>query len=471
VKRLAGWDAVLLYTETPNVHTHTLKIAVVDASNADFDFALFRKTVERRLHLLDPLRYQLIDIPYRIHHPMWRENARVDLDYHLRRIRAAAPGGRRELDAAIGEIASTPLDRQHPLWEFHLVEGLAGDHFAVVAKVHHALADGVASANLMARAIDAPFGPGTERDLAPADPTPTNRELVGAAMRDHARQLRQLPGLLGHTAAGIRRVYRNRSDDEPSWSRARAFHPPPTFLNHKLSARREFASAALSLADVKETSKALDVTINDLMLAICAGALRQLLIHYDGRADEPLIASAPVSLDSSPERISGNRFGTLLVSLPVDTADPLQWARRASTSAKAAKSGVQRLGPDLLNRWAGYMPPPAAPPLMRWLSARDIQNKLFNVPVSNVRGPRERGHIARAPLTEVYSSGPLMLGSALNITIWSYADQIGIGALTDDQTFGDPHEFTDAMTTAFLDIRRAAGMSDQLTGPSLALAP
>jgi diacylglycerol O-acyltransferase len=469
MKRLGAWDAVLLYTETPTVHTHTLKIAVIDSSRSTtFDYDRFRRTVERRLHLLEPLRYQLIDIPFRLHHPMWRENALVDLDYHLRRVRAAAPGGRRELDAAIGEIASVPLDRSRPLWEFHLVEGLAGGRCAVVAKVHHALADGVASANLMAHCIDAPYGTATERDLPPADPEPRRGELIAAAIRDHGAQLRGLPRLIGDTTTGIRRVRRDRPERDEA--EARTFHSPPTFINHALSAKRLFASAVLPLSDVKETGKALGVTINDLMLAITAGALRQLLLEHGDSADRPLIASAPISTDPSPDRLSGNRFGSMMVSLPVDSDNPIERVRRVHRSARAAKDATRRLGPDLLNRWAAYMPPPLAPAVMRWASRRDIRNKLFNVPLSNVKGPRERGYIADAPLTEVYSSGPLMMGSALNITVWSYVDQIGIGVLTDDRTFGDPHEVTDAMYAEFLQIRTAAGMSVDIDAMQSVLA-
>jgi diacylglycerol O-acyltransferase / wax synthase len=139
---------------------------------------------------------------------------------------------------------------------------------------------------------------------------------------------------------------------------------------------------------VKDTSKSLGVTINDLMLAITAGALRQLLLEHGDSVDRPLIASAPISTDSSPDRLSGNRFGSMMVSLPVDSDDPLEHVRRVHHSAKAAKEASQQLGPDLLNRWAAYMPPPLAPAVMRWASARDIRNKLFNVPVSNVKGPR-----------------------------------------------------------------------------------
>ena len=128
MKRLNGMDAMLLYSETPNLHTHTLKVAVINPSggDAEFDFEVFRRHLRRRLHLLEPLRYKLVDIPWRLHHPMWLENCDVDLNYHLRRIQVPAPGGRRELDTAIGTVASTPLDRTRPLWEFHFAEGLAG---------------------------------------------------------------------------------------------------------------------------------------------------------------------------------------------------------------------------------------------------------------------------------------------------------------------------------------------------------
>src|SRR6202044_494369 len=161
VKRLNGMDAMLLYSETPNMHTHTLKVAIIDPSGGDADFSFddFRRHLRRRLHLLEPLRYKLVDIPWRLHHPMWLENCDVDLDYHLRRVQVPAPGGGRELDAVIGEVASTPLDRSRPLWEFHFAEGLAGGRFALIGKIHHALADGVASVNLLARAMDLTDGP------------------------------------------------------------------------------------------------------------------------------------------------------------------------------------------------------------------------------------------------------------------------------------------------------------------------
>ena len=167
MKRLNGMDAMLLYSETSNLHTHTLKVVIVNAADFDgaFNYDLFRQTVQRRLHLLDPLRYQLVEIPFRLHHPMWLQNCRIDFDYHLRRVQVPSPGRRRELDQVIGEIASTPLNRTRPLWEFHFAEGMADDRFALIGKVHHALADGVASANLLARLMDLTGSPQDLREV------------------------------------------------------------------------------------------------------------------------------------------------------------------------------------------------------------------------------------------------------------------------------------------------------------------
>jgi len=174
-------------------------------------------TLLRRLHLLDPLRYKLVDIPWRLHHPMWLENCEVDLDYHLRRVQVPSPGGRRELDEVVGQIATTPLDRTRPLWEFHFAEGMAGHRFAIIGKLHHALADGVASANLLARVMDSAGPAQDERNNDVGCVPPSTAELLREAWRDHARQSAALPGVIADTLAGARRLRRR--------TRERGKHP------------------------------------------------------------------------------------------------------------------------------------------------------------------------------------------------------------------------------------------------------
>lgn len=458
MKRLNGMDAMLLYSETPNLHTHTLKVAVIDPADSEFGFDAFRGHVRRRLHLLEPLRYKLVDIPWQLHHPMWQEDCAVDLDYHLRRVQVPAPGGRRELDRVIGEVASTPLDRSRPLWEFHFAEGLAGGRYALIGKVHHALADGVASVNLLARAMDLEDGPTDERDNDEAGVTASAPDLLRAAARDHARQIAELPGLLRDAATGLTRVRRRSKERGAHPDLAEAFDAPPTFLNHVVSPQRRFASATLPLPDAKVTAKALGITINDLILAAATGGLRTLLLTYDGAADRPLIASVPTATDKS-NRITGNEISGLMISLPVHVADPIERARLVALATRIAKEDHEILGPELYGRLMAYLPTAVAPAAFRWLGRRDAPNKLMNVAVSSVVGPRERGHFGGATVSEIYSTGVLSPGAPVNITVWSYVDQLGVAVLTDDRTFNDPHEATDAICASFAELRAAAGVS------------
>jgi diacylglycerol O-acyltransferase / wax synthase len=453
-------DAMLLYSETPNLHTHTLKVAVIDPADFDgeFGFDVFRRHVQRRLHLLEPLRYKLVDIPWQLHHPMWQEDCDVDLDYHLRRVRVPAPGGRRELDHVIGEVASTPLDRGRPLWEFHFAEGLSGGRFALIGKVHHALADGVASVNLMARAMDIKDGPTDERDNDESGVTTSTADLLRAAARDHARQVAQLPGLIRDAATGLTRVRRRSRERGEHPDLADAFDAPPTFLNHVVSPRRRFASASLPLPDAKATAKALGITMNDLLLTMAAGGLRTLLLAYDGRADRPIIASVPTATDKS-DRVTGNEISGLSISLPVHITDPVRRARLVALATRIAKEDHEILGPRLYGRMMAYLPTAVAPAAFGWLSRRDAPNRMMNVAVSGVVGPRERGHFGGAAVSEIYSTGVLSPGAPVNITVWSYVDQLGVAVLTDDQTFDDAHEATDALAASFAELCRAAGTS------------
>jgi diacylglycerol O-acyltransferase / wax synthase len=472
VKRLSGWDAFLLYSEAPNVHMHTLKIAIIDiAGVGDRAFGIdeFRAVIADRLYKLDPFRYQLVDIPMKFHHPMWRENCDVDLEYHIREWKLPAPGTRRQLDEAIGQIASTPLDRSRPLWEMYFVEGLENGRIAAVGKVHHALADGVASANLLARSMDL-WNEGTH----PADhsyvtdPAPSRGELMRSAFVDHMRQIKKFPGLMKYTADGMGRVRKSSRKLSPELTRP--FTPPPSFMNHVLTPERHFATATLALADVKETSKKLGVTINDLVLSMSAGALRELLLKYDGVADHPLLASVPMAFDFSPDRISGNRFSGVLVALPTDVEDTAERVRQAQAAANLAKESHHLIGPELVARWAAYMPPAPVEAMFRWLSAQDGQNKVLNLNISNVPGPRERGEVGDAVVTEIYSVGPVTAGSGLNITVWSYVDQLNISVLTDGATVDDPHEVTDAILADFRKIRSVAGLSEELAVVPTAMA-
>ena len=465
MKRLNGVDALMLYTETPEIHMHTLKIGILDVSGVEggYSFDVFRAVAFPRLRAMAPLRHQLVDIPLKMHHPMWVVNDDIDFDYHIRQAQVPAPGGRRELDQLISEIAGTPLDRNRPLWEMYVAEGLADNRIALIHKVHHVLADGVASANQMAVAM-APFEASADGRPADASDLPLTRsKLLTAAARDHVGLIRKLPRLISETATGVTRVRRRSKERGVHPDLARNFAPPACFINHVVSPGRRFATAPLALADVKETAKHLGVTLNDIVLATAAGALRRLALRYDGHADSPLIVGMPLSYNKSPDRLVGNEFTYLTPSLPVHIDDPLERVRLTSVSTAIAKENNQLLGPTLLPAWMSYLPPSLAPGMFRRQARRVESASVMNLTISNVPGPRERGHIEGATVSEIYSVGPLVAGSGLNITVWSYVDQLAISVLTDDRTLDDPHEATDAMIDSFIEIRSAAGLSSNLT--------
>ncbi len=226
---------------------------------------------------------------------------------------------------------------------------------------------------------------------------------------------------------------------------------------------RRFATAPLALADVKETARHLGVTLNDIVLATVAGALRRLLLRYDGKADSPLIAGVPVSYNTAPDRLVGNEFTYMTPSLPVHIDEPLERVKLTATSTVIAKENHNLLGPTLLPAWLTFLPPATAPRIFRVQGRRLESAMVMNLTVSNVPGPRERGLVEGAVVDEIYSVGPIVAGSGMNITVWSYVDQLSISVLTDDRTLKDPHEATDALLASFGEIRKAAGLSEELT--------
>jgi diacylglycerol O-acyltransferase / wax synthase len=440
---------MMLYSEAPNVPMHTVKVAIVDAPNTgSFSVDTVRSVLQRRLHRFEPMRRILVETPYAFHRPIWRQNCPVDLTYHVRPLQLPAPGGRRQLDAAIARLIEQPLDRARPLWEIYVVDGLADGRIAVITKIHHALADGVASANLLAGALDRPEA----FDTAEFDPPPSRTRLLCDAIRDHLRQIAELPSLLRYTGAGVRRLRRTRRTG--SEGRVKA---PECFMNHRLTSRRQFATASMPFAEAKLVTRQLDCTINDLILAMSAGAVRKLRLRYDGRSDAPLVAMVPVCLDSSPGRSAGNNFTQIAVALPADIADPLHRVKHSHDAAIAAKRLHTIQGPELWTRWFDYMPPGLARMLSGWMARTDTHNKMQNLVVSNVRGPRELVTVAGTQIAEFYSVGPLVAGSGLNITVWSYANQLNISVLADAATLTDAHEVTEAMIREFAQISAAAG--------------
>jgi diacylglycerol O-acyltransferase len=463
--RLSGQDAYFLYRETAGALMHTLKVAVCEPPEPPLGEAALLASVEGHLHLLPPLRRRLVPVPLGFHHPVWIEDPAFDLRAHVRRAALPAPGGARELDAFVGGIASLPLDRTRPLWELWEVGGLAGGRVAYVLKLHHALADGVASAALIshsaARDPDS-RPPAPERAWEP-EPLPRAWRLLADASRDHLRQLARLPDLVRRSLRGARAARRRRRG---------AAAPPPALwdapklrFNRALGPERIYASATLPLAPLRRVKDALGATVNDVVLALCAGALRRNLVARGELPERALSASVPVSADpgGAALRLAGNRVAYLLTALPTQVADPVLRVRAVREVTAEAKLELELGGRALTFEWMDYLPPL----LYTWLRRGHARLRLAdslpppsNLVVSNVPGPRETLYWSGAKLVELYSIGPLSEGIGLNFTVWSYRDALHVAALACREQVPDLREIVASLGAELAQLEEAAGATD-----------
>ena len=435
MRRLNGADALFLYNETPTQHMHTLKIGILDPSGipGGYRFEHEKEKLAARLHRVPPFRWRVVPTPLSLHHPLFVESA-VDVDYHVRRAAVPPPGGPRELGDLVAEIASRPLDRSRPLWEMWLVEGLEGGRVAAVCKIHHALADGVASAELVDRLLTH-----EPEDELPATAPAWMPEATPSRGRRLAMALYELGRFLPHAATALVRAMREvrRREAVDHAQHAKLLPPPtgapPTPLNRPLSAQRRFAFVSLPLADAQTVRRAFDVTLNDVVLAVLAGALRGYLSRRGALPAEPAVATVPVSRRSAEDAGRyGNRTSAMYVLLRTDVADPVERLLATRAAAQAAKQHFQDTLGAQLSDWLELFPPIASrlvfSRLPRWLALlrRPPQANLI---VSNVPGPREALYYGHARMTSFLSVGPVLESMGLNATVWSYADALELSFL------------------------------------------
>lgn len=439
IERMTGIDAGFLYMETPSVHMHTLKIAVLEADDV-LTFDSFVAGMLARLKRLPPLRRRVVEVPFGLNHPVWVTQSRIDVPHHIRRHRVGGEGTMRDLEQLIGIIASTPLRRDMPLWELHYCEGLQDGKVAVVGKLHHALADGAAANALLANVTDIRSAAAPEaaaEEYATTDRLPGQMMLVRHGLRDATRQIATLPELLLRTLLGIVGVLRVR--------RAGARTPLPVLdaprvsFNGALTPMRSFATVTLPLAEMKRVRAQHDsadhaVTLNDIVLATTSGALRRWMAQHDERPSSSLLAGVPVSADERDAipRLGGNRVSNLFTTLATDIDDPVERLHTIARTTSDAKQIQAQLGAGILADWSQFTPPrpfAAAVGAYSRLRAASWHPAAFSAIVSNVPGPREPATVGGARLADLFSVGPLVDGIGLNVTVWSYVDRMNFSLL------------------------------------------
>ena len=435
MQRLTGLDATFLYMETPSTHMHVAGVAVFDPSTVPggYSFEGVKELVESRLHLLPPFRRRLVTVPFQLHHPLWIEDPDFDLDYHVRRVALPSPGGVQELAELTADITSRQLDRSRPLWEMWVVEGLENGYIATVTKMHHSSIDGVSGAELTVNLLDLQPEP-AEVD-PPDEPwrpdrVPSDFELVAYAVNSLMRQpARAIKAVRRTTEMALNLRRRNR---QPGVNPPPApFSAPSTSLNSSITPHRKLALTSVSLDEVKRIKNAYGTTVNDVVLALCAGALRRYLDDRGELPEAPLVGMVPISVRGEDEKgTMGNRVSAMFCNLATDIDDPVERLRAIHEGTQSAKDQESAISAETLTDWTEFAAPALAARAARLYSRMRVADRMrppFNVTISNVPGPPFPLYSAGARMVAHYPIGPVFDGVALNITVMSYMNSMDFG--------------------------------------------
>lgn len=455
MERLTGLDGAFLSLESPTTHLQILGALIFDPTTVagGVSFERIRDTVAERVPLVPPFRQRLVDAPFGLQQAWLADDPDFDVDYHVRRVGLPAPGGRTELEEVVADLASRPLDRRRPLWEFHVVEGLEGGRIALVPKVHHAIIDGVSGAEVMAAFFDLSADPSPRPLFGPPNKEEPEREptaeSAGASGPDWAPDslptevdvLRELVASLpGHVEAVARTVGRSLQTFREVSDRNRTiggslppspFEAPRTSINRAISARRRVAFGELPLRDVRRVREVLGGTANDVVLTVVAGALRGFFARRNEQPESSLVAFVPVSVRTEDERDAlGNRVSAMLVSLDDGVEDPVARLEHIKGGSASAKEQNRMIGPELVAGWAQAAVPAIAGRLSRLVTNVGLFDRvppMFNLIVSNVPGPDFSLYLAGARMVAMFPVGPIIEGVGVNVTVFSYRDTMYVG--------------------------------------------
>ncbi|MGQ0830950.1 MAG: WS/DGAT/MGAT family O-acyltransferase [Microthrixaceae bacterium] len=467
MKRLTGLDASFLSLETPSSHMHVAGLGIYDPSGVPGGLTLEKLTeaYSGRLHLAPPFRQRLVNVPFGLHHPLWIEDPDFDIRNHVRHTAIPAPGGPEQLANLVGRLVAQPLDRTRPLWEIWLIEGLEGGNVGLLSKVHHAAIDGASGNELLVALLDltpeiAEHEP--EEEWVP-DRIPSTGELLAYATTSLARQPVRVAKALTRTATAALEIRRMGQSSGASVLPPAPFAAPRTSFNAALSPARSYAYTSLDLPTVKAVKNAIGCTVNDVVLGLCGGALRDYLKAGDELPETPLVAMVPMSVRSEDQRDAmGNQVSSMLTSLATDVDDPIDRLKVIHEVMVHAKEQQKAIGADTLQEWTEF----AAPALlgraarlysrMKWA---DHHAPVFNVTISNVPGPPFALYSAGAKLLANYPVGPIMDGSGINMTVMSYLDQLDFGLLACPDVLDDVWNIADGLHAALAELVEATGVT------------
>ena len=459
MEQLSGLDGAFLAMETRSVFGHVGSVCIVDAPGSpgggpSMTLEHLTSVIESRLPLVPLFRRRLVTVPLGLDHPYWIEDPDFDIEFHVRELALPSPGNDKQLSEQVARLHARPLDRSRPLWELYLITGLRGRRAAIYSKIHHAAIDGVSGGDILTAVLDvSPQG----RELPAAEvfegeQPPDAAMLLARSAVSLARQpeqafrvvtdlARSIPGIANAFGAPIAQLMAGRDDgDVLSHSGLRA---PSTPFNAPISPHRRWAFADLPLSDVKKLRNSpagAGLTVNDVVMTLCAGALRRWLELHDALPDAPLIAAVPVSVRTKDQRgKSGNRVSMLFAALPTNLSDPGERLVAMHEAMRSAKDQHRAIPAGLLADVSQFAMPALANQAWRLSAKLRLFERLtpFNLFVSNVPGPNVPLYFAGAELLAYYPVSAVVDGQGLNITVMSYRDNLYFGLVACRQLVPD----------------------------------
>ncbi len=464
--RLSAQDNSFLVAESPHTPLHVAAVGIYEASRltckgGGIDFRKIRRALESRLHRIPRYRQKLMWVPFE-NRAVWVDDPFFNIDYHLRHSALPYPGGLEELKKLTARITTRQLDRTRPLWEMWVIEGLSGNRFAVVSKIHHCMIDGASGADV-AQILMSPTPEDTVEEAKPFLPRPPPRErdlLIDAALHQASLPLRVLQGAaaLPQDSDEFAVALKRRFDAFVGLARWAFSTASKTPINGDLGPHRRIDWLTLPLPDVKAVRKKLGCTVNDVILAAVTGAVRQYMIH---RGIDPngldFRVAAPVSVRQPSEQGKlGNRVSTWIVRLPLDQSDPARWVEQIHAATAELKESGQAEAFDMLMGVAEYLPSS-----LMALATRAAEGPI-NMIVTNVQGPPFPLYLLGAKLEELHPVVPLLNGTGLGVALFSYDGKVHVGLNADYELVPDLGIFTALFAQAFMALVDTAGSRTSL---------
>jgi len=468
-ERLTGLDATFLHLEDRSAHMHVGALVIFEGKPPSYREVL--ALIESRLHNVPRYRQRLMTVPFGQGRPVWVDESQFDLEYHVRHTALPAPGGLEQLKKLAGRLLSQQLDRDKPLWELWFMEGLGKDRFALLSKTHHCMIDGISGVDLATLLLDTEPNDETPPPPQPwtARPPPPPGQLFLESVKDQLSHPWQIAKQAMEAGSDARKLLTEMAAGvKPLMGLAQLGQAPASSLNHPIGPHRRFEGVRIQLAEVKAVRTKLGGTVNDVILAVVAGALRTLALSR-GETPQDLRAMVPVSVRSADARGTlGNQVTAMFCPLPAADPDAGSRLSKVSAAMKGLKESKQAVGALALSRLGDFAPPTLVAQAAR-LSA---VTRLFNILVTNVPGPQFPLYFLGRKMAECYPVPPLAANTSIGIALLSYDGAIDVGLLGDADSAKDLHTLAAAVRASLEELLALArAPAAALTEPVPAAAP